>query len=91
MIRAILAVVLLIASSGQAFAYVGPGLGLGAIATVLGFIAAVLLAIVGVIWYPFKRLIRRFKAPQHPKRPDADDGVASKDAGKEPESPSGDI
>lgn len=85
MIRAVLAVAILIASGGQAFAYVGPGLGLGAIATVLGFIAAVLLAIVGVVWYPFKRLIRRFKASQKPKGPVGDDGVASRDAGKEPE------
>ena len=43
----------------SAAAYVGPGLGLGAIGAVVGLIVAILLAILGVIWYPLKRLIRR--------------------------------
>jgi len=40
-----------------AFAYIGPGAGISAIGTALALIAAVLLAIVGFIWYPVKRLI----------------------------------
>ncbi len=44
-----------------AAAYVGPGLGLGVIGSVVGVIAAVLLAIVGVIWYPLKRVLKRNK------------------------------
>jgi O-antigen/teichoic acid export membrane protein len=45
----------------NAFAYVGPGLGLGAIGAFLGIIVAVFLAIVGVIWYPLKRIFRKLK------------------------------
>lgn len=39
-----------------AYAYVGPGLGLGAIGAILGVCFSILLAIVGVFWYPLKRL-----------------------------------
>jgi O-antigen/teichoic acid export membrane protein len=46
----------------NAYAYVGPGLGLGAIGAFVGVVVAVLLAIVGVIWYPLKRMLRKFKA-----------------------------
>ncbi len=42
-----------------AVAYVGPGLGLGAIGAVVGVIVTILLAIVGVIWYPLKRALKR--------------------------------
>lgn len=40
-------------------AYIGPGAGLSAIGTVLAFLAAVALAIVGFVWYPLKRMRRR--------------------------------
>lgn len=43
----------------QALAYVGPGLGLGVVATVLGILFGLVALIVGVIWYPIKRLVRR--------------------------------
>jgi uncharacterized membrane protein YdjX (TVP38/TMEM64 family) len=44
---------------GSALAYVGPGAGLSAIGSLLALIAAVLLAIIGFVWYPAKRLWRR--------------------------------
>jgi hypothetical protein len=43
------------------FAYIGPGAGIGAIGTVIAFIGAILLAIVGFIWYPMKRLLVKMK------------------------------
>jgi hypothetical protein len=46
-----------------AFAYVGPGVGLSAIGAFLALIMGVLLAFVGFIWYPVKRLLRRGNAP----------------------------
>jgi hypothetical protein len=52
-----------LAAPGIADAYVGPGLGVGAIAAFFGAVLAVLLAIVGVIWYPLKRLLNRRKSP----------------------------
>lgn len=45
-----------------ALAYVGPGAGLSAIGTVIALIGAVLLAIVGFVWYPVKRLLKARKA-----------------------------
>jgi hypothetical protein len=41
------------------FAYVGPGTGLSAIGTILALVAAVGLALVGFVWYPLKRLLRK--------------------------------
>jgi hypothetical protein len=42
-----------------ALAYVGPGAGLSAIGAFLALILGVILAFVGFIWYPVKRLLRR--------------------------------
>ncbi|MBD3222242.1 hypothetical protein GF314_13475 [bacterium] len=42
-----------------AHAYIGPGLGLGAIGAFFGALLAGLLAILGFFWYPIKRLRRR--------------------------------
>ncbi|MFO1078096.1 MAG: hypothetical protein U1E73_10290 [Planctomycetota bacterium] len=41
------------------FGYVGPGVALSAIATFFALLAAVVLAVVGFVWYPIKRLWRR--------------------------------
>ena len=42
-----------------AHAYVGPGAGLTALGTVIALFAAVALAVVGFVWYPLKRILRR--------------------------------
>lgn len=39
-------------------AYVGPGVGLSALGSILAFIGAAFLLIVGFLWYPIKRLLR---------------------------------
>jgi uncharacterized membrane protein YidH (DUF202 family) len=44
-----------------ATAYVGPGAGLSAIGSLLALIAAVVLAVVGFLWYPLKRIMRKRK------------------------------
>ena len=41
-----------------AHAYIGPGAGISAIGSLLALIAAVLLAIVGFVWFPMKRLMK---------------------------------
>ena len=46
-------------SSAQA--YIGPGAGIGAILTGLGFILLVILLIVSIIIYPFKWIIKKIK------------------------------
>jgi len=48
--------------AAPAHAYIGPGAGLTAIGAVLALIAALLLAVVGFVWYPVKRLLRTRKA-----------------------------
>lgn len=45
-----------------AMAYIGPGLGSGALAAVLGAVLGMLMLVVGVVWYPIKRLIRRLRS-----------------------------
>ena len=44
-------------------AYIGPGVGAGAIAAVLGVIASIFLALFAVIYYPVKRMIKRRAPP----------------------------
>ena len=41
--------------------YLGPGMGGGIIAGVLGIIAAILLAIFGILYYPIKRMLKNRK------------------------------
>ncbi len=49
-------------------AYIGPGVGAGAIAAVFGVIGSILLAIVAVVYYPIKRMLkgRKARAPKSP-------------------------
>ena len=58
-VRAVFLILLLL--SGSANAYVGPGVGLTAIGSVLAFVGTVVLLLVGFVWYPLKRLIRHIK------------------------------
>jgi hypothetical protein len=41
----------------QAQAYIGPGLGLGLAAAVIGFLVAIILLLVGLIWLPIRRIL----------------------------------
>jgi len=52
----------LVTVATSAEAYVGPGMGLGVIGAVLGFLTAILLAFAGMVWYPVKRLLRARRA-----------------------------
>lgn len=44
-----------------AFAYIGPGAGLTIIGSVLAVFGAIILLMVGFVWYPIKRLLQRSK------------------------------
>ncbi|MGD8913948.1 MAG: hypothetical protein PVI97_16885 [Candidatus Thiodiazotropha sp.] len=57
--RVLVISVLLFPALGHA--YIGPGAGLGAIGTAIALLGALILLIVGFIWYPVKRLLRRSK------------------------------
>ncbi len=68
--KSIFSGVILMTVADLSHAYVGPGAGLSAIGSVLAFIGAIFLLIVGFLWYPIKRLIKR-KPPAGPEdRPD---------------------
>lgn len=50
-------------SSFTFFAYIGPGLGAGAVAAILGLIGAFFLGLFAILWYPVKRMIKGKKKP----------------------------
>lgn len=54
----------------QAFAYIGPGLGMGTIAIVLGVFFTIIMVFFSIVWYPFKRLLKKFRN----KRTETDQG-----------------
>lgn len=73
-------------SATPAAAYIGPGLGLGVIASIFGAIAAFFMMIAGLVWYPVKVMLRKRReekaggalpavgataAAAEPKQPDA--------------------
>lgn len=66
--RAILPALFLAAAltPSLAQAYIGPGAGVSAIGAAMALLAAVFFAIVGIVWYPVKRLIRALR-----RRPDS--------------------
>ncbi len=43
------------------YSYVGPGMGGGVIAALIGFLAAIIIGIWGIIYYPIKRALKRKK------------------------------
>jgi len=40
------------------YAYIGPGMSGGAIAAIIGFFAAILLGLWGILYYPIKRALK---------------------------------
>lgn len=58
--RAVLAAASL-AYPAVSLAYVGPGLGVGALALLSGLLGSILLALLSIFWYPLKRLLQRLR------------------------------
>ena len=54
-------IIVLLSISSHVVAYIGPGMGGGVIAAVLGVIGAVLLALFGILYYPIKRMLKNRK------------------------------
>lgn len=62
---------LALAAPLPAHAYIGPGAGVGAIVVTLAFTLGLLLLLVGLIWYPAKRLFKKLSAKsQQETQPD---------------------
>lgn len=70
-------ILILATAADPALAYMGPGLGLGAIGTALGVLGAILLGIVSMVWYPLKRLARRLRKRLRARAAGADEPSAS--------------
>ena len=61
----------MLAGLGQADAfapaYLGPGGAVSSIGAVLAFIAGILVAILGFLWYPIRRLMRKVRKDKEPE------------------------
>ncbi len=44
------------------YAYIGPGMSGGLIATILGILLSILLTIFGILYYPIKRFLKNRKS-----------------------------
>ncbi len=65
MIRALATFILLLSNLLQpAHAYIGPGGGLTAIGAIIAVIAVVVVLFFGFLWYPIKRLRKKWRARQ---------------------------
>ena len=67
----------------NAQAYVGPGLGLGTLAVVVGVIGSVLLAVFAIVWYPLKRMLTKRK-PRTKTKTQQNDTSATAPEGQQP-------
>lgn len=56
-------------------AYVGPGAGISAIGAILALVAAFFLAIVGFVWYPLKRILKRKQAKKEANSETSDQSI----------------
>jgi hypothetical protein len=50
----------------DAAAYMGPGAGLTALGSLVALLGALVLLVVGFIWYPVRRLLRQRKSDRSP-------------------------
>jgi membrane protein implicated in regulation of membrane protease activity len=76
MIRALVIMGIALAIPGVAHAYIGPGLGAGAIAAVLGVVGSIFLALFAVLYYPIKRALKRRRPTSAPgETQDGKDGL----------------
>lgn len=48
-------------STYPAYAYIGPGIGAGTLAVVVGILGSIALAIFAILWYPIKRIMKKRK------------------------------
>ena len=60
----------LIFFSLPAYAYLGPGIGIGALMAAFGVIIAVFAALLGLIWFPVKKLLQKRKNKKEYKKID---------------------
>jgi hypothetical protein len=55
--------------SHSAQAYIGPGVGAGVVATVLGVGSSIFLLLIGIIYYPIKRTVKMLRGKDKLSKP----------------------
>lgn len=78
--RCTAAVLVLSAFAPSANAYVGPVMGIGAIAAALGTAGLLLSILLTALWYPFKHMLRRRRTKAASSGEPGDDAGAEDDA-----------
>ena len=58
---------LMLTVSTPAYAYIGPGMGGGVIAAIIGFFVAIILGFWGILYYPIKRALKKKKKKKNDK------------------------
>ncbi len=75
----VVASVIVLINVSPVFAYIGPGAGVSAIGSLLALVAVVIVAILGFLWFPVKRLLRSRRAASI-KRSEATPAAETEDA-----------
>jgi hypothetical protein len=57
------------------YAYIGPGMGGGVIAAIIGFFAAIFLGLWGILYYPIKRALKNRKEKKMLLKKDSEDDI----------------
>ncbi len=42
--------------------YIGPGMGTGTAAVIIGILSSFVISMIAILWFPIKKLIRYFKS-----------------------------
>lgn len=53
--------IIFIAIANNSYAYIGPGVGMGFIITIISILFGLLVIIFGLVWFPIKRYLDRKK------------------------------
>ena len=54
------------------YAYLGPGIGGGIIAATVGLVVAILIGLIGLIWFPLKKLFKKRKKNKNIEKREVD-------------------
>jgi hypothetical protein len=72
--------VLVMAVTHPAYAYLGPGGVVSGLGSLLALVAAVLMAIVGFLWFPIKRMLKRNRGTQNTASSTSKTGSSKQDS-----------
>ena len=61
MLMKLFSIIVIVVAPTPAFAYIGPGLGIGAITAIIGILGGLALALVAIVFYPIKRFLRKIR------------------------------